>query len=136
MWKILKQAFQIFLCMEYLQDFVPYLIWKESRWFDHNWHQKHMKRFGRYAMKIKYLIHQCKGFWIQISTLIWSHTYTDQNLMLKNLECCASSQEQSLYFLFKFSKLKTRFQGVSRQNIDSITFLRHQGTFLDQSHWF
>ena len=51
----------------------------------------HGKDLKKYAIKIKYLIHDYKGFWIQISTLIHWHTYTDQNLMHKNPGSCAQT---------------------------------------------
>ena len=46
----------------------------------------HGKDLKKYAIKIKYLIHDYKGFWIQMSTLIHWHTYTNQNLMHKDLQ--------------------------------------------------
>ena len=79
--KILKQMY-LNLFMQHLLSLVTQdSCTSKKEGFGHDWYQNTWKRFEKICMKIKYSIHQCKGFWIQISTLIRSHTYTDQNLM-------------------------------------------------------
>ena len=44
------------------------------------------KDLKKYAIKIKYLVHDYKGFWTQIATLIHWHTYTDAKPNAKTLK--------------------------------------------------
>ena len=68
------------------------------------------KRFEKICMKIKYSFHQCKGIWTYFSTLIWSHTYTNANLMPKDLEAAPKHHKQLCIFSRKFQNWKHDFK--------------------------
>ena len=77
--------------------------------FGHDWYQNTWKRLKKYAIKIKYLIHDYKGFWTQISTLIHWHTYTDAKPNAKDLEAAPHIKNQVCIFVQNFKNWKLHF---------------------------
>ena len=100
--KIPKQAFQIFLCMKYLQDFVHYLIWKESSWLDMIGIKNMWKRLEKLCHENQISFHQCKGF--LDPNLYPNHSIhkPNANPSVRDLKAAPKSHNQVCIFSRKF----------------------------------
>ena len=95
-----------------------------------------MKKIEKIMLENQILNNQILDSFDQIFDLNHYYIYKEHNPNAFNHAATQKSGKQNLKFVKKIPILKTYLQVDSSQETHPITFLGHQGTFLDQKHQF